>query len=257
MGLKAIYTNESDIPEGLSSYYTEQSDGSFKIDLDGGVKTRDEIEKLEKALKDQRSINEENLKKLSKIPDDFDPEQWDKVKDYDPSEKGTDKDSESVKAEYSNKLRNQKKEFEERIAEKERMFKDTIKEREIKDALIKNGVTNPLRLDDAVTRLMRHHDVEVLDGEEGKYKVVAGTLRDSVDEYAKSWAQSDEGKNYVSASSNSGNGAAGDGGVSTGMNPFGKEHSNLTKQGELIKSNPSKARSLAKIAGWNEKEITW
>ena len=39
------------------------------------------------------------------------------------------------------------------------------------------------------------------------------------------------------------------GGVGGNTNPFAKESYNLTKQGELLKSNPEQARAMAAAAG--------
>jgi hypothetical protein len=49
---------------------------------------------------------------------------------------------------------------------------------------------------------------------------------------------------------NGGNGGA-------GANPFAKETRNMTEQATLIRSDPVKARALAKAAGWTDTDIGW
>src|SRR5690625_451166 len=81
--LKPVYSAD-ELPEGLKDYYTEQSDGSFKINLEGGVKTQADVDRAMGAMEKQKKLRIELEKKLSEFPEDFDAERWDKLKDFDP-----------------------------------------------------------------------------------------------------------------------------------------------------------------------------
>lgn len=64
----------------------------------------------------------------------------------------------------------------------------------------------------------------------------------------KDWAASDEGKHFV-INGNSGGGAEGGGGGGSEVNPWKSETRNLTKQGEIQRADPTKAKRLAAEAG--------
>src|SRR5699024_10629926 len=64
-------------------HYIEQSDGSFKIDLEGGVKTQADIDKLKEAAAKEREDRIEIQKELDNFKG-VDLEKWEKLKHYDP-----------------------------------------------------------------------------------------------------------------------------------------------------------------------------
>jgi hypothetical protein len=71
-----------------------------------------------------------------------------------------------------------------------------------------------------------------------------------IDAFVKDWAASDQGKHFI-LNANAGGGAngSGGGGAQSTANPYKKETRNLTKQGELEKTNPDLANKLRAEAG--------
>lgn len=83
---------------------------------------------------------------------------------------------------------------------------------------------------------------------DGKYVVTIGDKPAS--DHIKSYLDGEEGKAFRAAPINGGGGAPGSGGATGGdKNPFAKETFNLTEQGNLIKADPAKAKTLASAAG--------
>lgn len=73
-----------------------------------------------------------------------------------------------------------------------------------------------------------------------------------VNEFVRLWSESDKGKHFVQAPANSGGGSTngkGNGSGSTTVNPFKAGSVNLTQQGQILKSDPNKARQLIREAG--------
>lgn len=261
-GLKPTYETKDEIPEGASAFYTEQSDGTFKLNLDGGVKTQADIDKAMKALDRERDVRKAQAKVLKAVglevheDGSYDEDAVGEVvtakEKYDPNAepgKGG-KDVDKALQEQADRFKTEKQSLQEKLEENERRFKSSIKERDLKDALMKAGITNPIRLDDAVTRVMRTQEVDVKAGDDGVYKVVIGALRDAPEDFAREWASSEEGKHYVSANGNAGGGAGNEeGGGAITVNPYKEGSVNLTQQAKLQNESPEKARQLAAEAG--------
>lgn len=253
MSLQSIYESSEQIPDGVKDHYKEQSDGSYKLQLEGGVKTQGDIEKIKKTLEKEREERISLQQKLSSFPDDFDPDKWDKLKHIDPENyNGDGKNETQIRNEVIDEYKPKIKELENKLQQKEEKFKNTLKRDAVQQALIEAGVTNKIRLEDATDRIMRSRDIEVREDEEnGTYNVLAGSLRDPVDEFVKEWANTEEGKYYVSAGNNSGGGSNNNGpsDSNTGENPWADGSINYTKQAKIIRENPQKAEKLASEAG--------
>lgn len=245
MALQAVYSSSEQIPEGLADYYTEQSDGSFKIALEGGVKTQADIDKVMKALQNERDAHSETKKAVKALPDDFDAEKWDRLKDIDPETIGGDEELKSQVESLKKKLKAKDDEVQ---AEKESL-RNTIKRSQLRDALLEAGVKDSILLDAAVDRAIAKHRVKA-EQKDDAFVVTAGDLDEDVSEWAKSWASTDEGKRFVSAGNNSGGGAGNEGGGGAPIkNPYKEESLNLTEQAKLQRDNPQKAKQLATEAG--------
>lgn len=86
MALKAIYTSADEVPEALKELYAEAADGRFVLDIedvDNHPKVRGVITaNKENAKKAQERLAkvEELTSKLSSLPEDFDPEEWTRLK---------------------------------------------------------------------------------------------------------------------------------------------------------------------------------
>lgn len=280
--LKATYETKEEIPSGLEQYYKEQADGSFKISLEGGVKTQADVDRVKEALKKQRDINEDLEKSMSDLPKDFDAEKWDKLKDLDPDnlpsggkldpddEKEFNKRvSEAVREKERDIKEANKKVLEqqqEELRKKEEKLLDRYKKDWVKSKLAeKYGFTDPKRLrwflldieNDELPDMKRAMDsIDVIE-EDGGLKIVGGDLKDpdGAVEVLERIASKDVVKDYKPASDNTGGSAANNGtGVGdAGVKKLKKEDGtlNITEAGRLYRENPEKAKSMIKQAGFN------
>lgn len=74
MPLKAVVESLDDVPEAFHAEYEEQ-DGAFRLKVEG-VEFPEEVQGLKKALEAERRKAREASKRLSSLPEDFDPEKW-------------------------------------------------------------------------------------------------------------------------------------------------------------------------------------
>lgn len=112
-------------------------------------------------------------------------------------------------------------------------------------ALLAAGVTNPVHLKAAAAMIRESGGVEVKVEGDARAAMIGGK---PLADFVKGWSQSDDGKAFVSAPSNSGGGGHGSGGTGT-PNPFAKDTFNLTEQGKLYTQNPQLAESMRAAAG--------
>lgn len=282
MSLKAVYNTQAEIPEGLSSYFKEQADGTFKLDLDGDFKTQADIDRVKASLDKQRDINEDLTRKLSKLPDDFDADKWDKVKDLDPDnlpkggkfdpddEKAFNKAvSEAVREKEREIKKNLEDDFNSKKAEleaKEKSMLERYKKDWVKNKLAeKHGFSDPKRLrwfmldvdNDVLPDMKRALDsIEVIE-EEGQLKIVGGDLKDPDGAYdvLERIVEKDVVKDYKPASDNSGggastNGAAGDKSAASKLKKADGTM-NITVASKMYQENPEKAKSAMRQAGFD------
>lgn len=86
MALKSFYTEVNEIPENLKDLYTESADGRFVLDIediDSHPKVRGVITaNKENARKAQERLSEiEELRgRISALPEDFDADEWERLK---------------------------------------------------------------------------------------------------------------------------------------------------------------------------------
>ena len=114
----------------------------------------------------------------------------------------------------------------------------------IETLLIDNGLASALdgakvmaEAKEAATALFRSSAVI----EDGKALINGKPLGEHIAE----WAKSDQGKFFTQAPNNQGGGAGGgSGGNPSGFNPWAKDSYNLTKQGEILRSDPELAARL-------------
>lgn len=253
MSLKSIYESADQIPEAVKEHYSEQSDGSYKLQLEGGVKTQGDIQRIQKTLEKEREQRQELQQRLSNVPNDFDADKWERLKHIDPENmNGDGKDESKIRNEVIDEYKPKIRELEQKLEEKENKFKNTLKRDAVQSALIEAGVTNKIRLEDATDRIMRSRDIEVQEAEDGDtYKVLAGSLRDPVEEFISDWANTEEGKYYVSAGNNSGGGSNNNGPSDSGAdeNPWAEGSINYTKQAQIIRQDKERAKKMANEAG--------
>lgn len=86
MALKTFYTDASEIPENLTDFYAETADGGYAlnvVDIDNHPAVRGLVtaNKTNKAKAQERLAELEQLRAIaSKLPEDFDPDEWERLK---------------------------------------------------------------------------------------------------------------------------------------------------------------------------------
>jgi hypothetical protein len=268
MGLKAIVENLDDVPEAQRDLYTEK-DGKFYLDLEEDIRNHPSVTALSNALSKQKDAVKDLKAKLAdieqrlkSIPDDFDAEEYKRLKeaaenDDDPPDdpEGKKKKREDaqrlheqriqrMKEEHATELQKVKDELAAAIAKTRKLVVDTA----IEDALNEQNIKPEFR---KATRSLLREKVKVVEDEDGNDVAIVETDLNPempLKDYAAEWAGSDEGRHFVGKPS--GSDAENKGGGNKGeKNPWTKEHWNLTEQGKLVKNDRAKAERLAAAAG--------
>lgn len=279
MPLKATYPSQDEIPEGLAEYYKEQADGTFKLQLEGGLKTQADIDRVKSSLAKERDDNEELKRKLSKVPEDFDAEKWEKVKDYDPdAEPGGDLDEKAekqiqkrvseqvrqkeqeLKADYKAKLEEKDAEIEQRKATLARQHKESW----IKSQLAEQfGFSDAKRLRWLMLDIEHGQHPELkskIDAieavyEDGKYQIKGGDLKDKQGAFdiLENIAQMDIVKDYKPASDNHGGDARNNGNGKAETSKLKKKDGtlNLTVASQMYRENKEKTKQAMRAAGFD------
>lgn len=272
ISLRTILENLDDIPDNMHELYTEK-DGKFILNLEG-VDEHPAVTALKNALERQkqanRKINDDfkaAKEKLAKIPEDFDPDEFLRIKttleEYEANpDKRKDGDAKAAQEAVA-----ARKMLEQKMANMEKANTDAInkfkKQLEVKDGfisqlLIDEGLTKALvevgvgkEFLKAAKALLRE-DVKVVD-EDGSYKAIVETDTGPLDisRYVSDWVASDEGKVFIppAKGSDAGPGKTGPKLNLGEKNPWAKETWNLTLQGKMLREDRMKADKLAKAAG--------
>lgn len=272
MTLKAIVDTLDGMPADVAKEY-EERDSKFYLLLEDDIKEHPKVKALKVALerttarlKEKADRLAEVEEKLAAFPAEFDPDKYaeeqDELTGLRSKKKKGDPDTDPEMA-HQKKLLEQriatmeKKHGEEKLAlEAER--NDLVKEIErlvadegLTKALVSVGVEKKLM--PGATALLRravkvHHNKD--SGEwSGFFETDLGET--SIDEFVHNWAQSDEGVIYV-AKPKGGDGKGSGDRINMLDNPFSSSNGvkpNLTKQQDLIRANPEKARQMAQAAG--------
>lgn len=259
--LKRIYPNQTDIPAGLEEHYKEV-DGSWVLQVEGS-KSEEDVARLTKALNAERSAHAETKKKAKTLEDletkaggTLDIDRYLAVMDAVGDEGEISKLIEKLKnggatQEHINravareraKLEEEKKAIE---AERDR-FKSAhlgaILDQELTAALLKHKVDRP-GLVEGAKALLRPR-IKVNENTDGSLTLEMGDLHDTVDSYVENWVTG-EGKPFRSGSGNQGGGGAGSDEPGAGeINPWDPKTLNITKQSEIYRTNPAKAKAMA------------
>lgn len=278
MKLKAVIPSLDDVEEAFRPLYVAfDIDGTehFKLDVDG-IAAHPETTALKTALDRQKTRTSDLsrqvntlITRLEDVPEDFDPDLYERAKTEGvggapgkiPNEDEIRQAAATAarsKAEAEFKKERDKLEGE-RDRLKARVEKD-VRVTALNEALDSAGVTDPVYRKAARAMLASNVAVK-FDDDSGEYVAVAhdADLGDiPVAEQVKAWANTEEGKAFVGARGSGGGGANGgdrDGKPPTSNdNPFADKTFNVTRQSELRKDNPDKARSLAREAGL---KVTW
>lgn len=262
MKLKAIYKTQDEIPEQYRDLYTEKN-GQWELAGIEGVKTQADVERVQQGAAQERTDHAETKVKLKVYTDAFGERpvaeinaDLDRIPELEAKATGEidqDKIDTLVDARVRREVApiqrelDQAKEANTTLTAENEGFKTANTSRSIKDALRDAGTEakmQPGAMDDL---LMYEGQFEfdaagALVTKEGG--ILAAGLEASVfvtemkDKRPHWWAPSEGG------------GAGGNlGGAPGGENPFSHKHWNMTKQGELHRSDLAKAEQMAKAAG--------
>lgn len=276
--LKTVLENLDGVQEALHELY-EEKDGKFILKVEGiedhpsvaALKNGHANAKRERnEAKTKIADLERKLAKFEGLPDDFDPDEYERVKaeldelkaNPNPKEQEIEQ---RIEAKWSAKFEQQKTKSEkeikrltdqvaerdQRLAKIDTEFKSNLIDSELSKALDEAGVTKPA-FRRAATAILRS-DIEVVEEDGVRHvRMKADLGGDPVNKYVPGvWAQSDEGKTFVEPSSGGGAGGSKGNGIGVTNNPWSKEHWDVGAQTKLFKQDPNKARRLAKEHGHN------
>ena len=277
MALKALLETLDDVAEAFHSEYKQvkvkgpdgQEKEMFALDIIE-PSTHPDVLALKTAFdrvkNDKQRLNTELTearKRLEKIPEDFDPDEYQRLLDEeaerqkDPNYKRTDDEKlQAARNMYEQRIKtletkaaNDLKSKDEILAKKDKFINALLVDDGLTQALVAAGVDKAYL---KAAKAMLRDSVKVKN-EGDKYEAVVETDlgEQDIPKFVMKWVQSDEGKAFVTKPS--GSGANGNDSRNLGDNPWdtkgGKVKPNLTKQQELIRTNPEKARQLAQAAG--------
>ena len=257
--LLTVYATAEEIPENFSSLYTKGEDGKYNLTGVVGLKTQDDINRLQGALDKERNDHKTVKSTLARLGDrsiddvltalDSIPALEAQIK-----EGTTDEDLINARiAQATAPIDREKKALQGQF--------DSIKEElvALKTKVMQDAITSKLKHDALANKVLPEaiDDVAML-----------GLSLFEQNEAGEIIAKSDSGITagiapavwlndlkrtkpfYWPASQNAGGrGNNGNGGGGSGNNPWAKGNVNLTEQGRLIRNDPELARQFAKQAG--------
>lgn len=277
MSLKAILDSLDGLPPDVAKEY-EEKDGKFYLIVEDDIKQHPKVKAVQVAWERGKArITELTQKitdieaKLAEMPADFDPVKYAEEQDElvalrakkkkggeepDPEQAQQKKLYEQRITTLTTKLEGEKAALATQVADLVKQIERLVADDGLTKALVAAGVEKKLM--PGATALLRR-SVKVRKSETGEWVgfIESDLGESSIEDFVGTWAQSDEGAIYI-AKAKGGNGAGGEGNRQVGgENPWdtsnGKK-ANLTKQQEMVKANPEKARQLATQAG---ARVTW
>lgn len=237
MALKLIVEKIEEVGEAHRSLYAER-DGKFHLDVEG----LEDTSGLKSALESERKLRKDAEKRLGTLKD-IDPEEYARLKELDGKRIETSEELKRLTDKHSAREKELLGQTEKLMGELRTMRLDDA----LKSAALENGVHKDYA-DDFVTILKTKHvrlddslKLQVIDADgDPSTQTLEGLMKDMK---AKK-------PGYFEGSSASGGGSQQNRGGSGGVvNPWKKETYNLTKQGDILESDPALAKSLAAEAG--------
>jgi len=255
MAIAIVYENEADVPAAHKELYTEQ-DGKFVLTGVEGMKTDEDINRLQTALTKERADHKAVKTKFAPLANLDIKEVLQKLDKYPELEELASGKVDETKIEtlvqqrIGNKLKpleRQLHEAETRAKEAEGKVESFVKQQKestISTAILKAAkaakIVDENVLDDVVK--IARFDVE-LDDETSEVRAKDGS---NLSSYFTTMLS----KKPHWWGATQGGGATGSGrGNRVTNNPFSNEHWNVTAQGQLVREDMAKAEQLAKQAG--------
>lgn len=199
--LKSVYDEKSEIPAGAEKFYKE-TDGKFHLQVEG-FKSEEDVTKLQDALSKERKEKRDALNeaktlrdKFGLLPEDFDIEEFNRLKDSDPAKE--------LDAKLTEQRERITKQFETKLAEKDEIIasKDGLVTKHVKNATLTKAISEigvQKTFIPAVEAMFK--DKIIIEGE--------NVLLDEqpVAEALKAWSETDDGKHFIQAPNNNGGGS--------------------------------------------------
>lgn len=256
MALKAVLDSLDSVDAAFHDHYQEK-DGKFFLQIEG-IKDHPETQPLRSALervrqekKDLATAHDALKARFEGVPDDFDAAAYEALVAQAEGKDApkTDEQVTRVRDQLERKHAGELAKKDERIA---------VLERQIGKVTIDDGLSRAM--DEAnvdpkhkakLLPYLKAIGAIKLEEADGDFKAVVETDMGPVplSRFVSDWAASDDGKDYVSkptgpdARGNNGRGGA------VEANPWAKDTFNLTRQGEIARSDPEKAKRLKAAAG--------
>ncbi|MDB5733120.1 MAG: hypothetical protein JWQ03_3015 [Variovorax sp.] len=257
MALKAVYDTEDAIPEAHRDLYVAK-DGKHVLEVEG-IETHPATTALKNALDrvkvEKRTLTEKLAAaemRMDGLPEDFTAEEYARLKESAGDGANIDARLTAQRTQLEAKAAADLKKKDERLV----LVEGALKRKSIDDgltqALVDAGI-DPKHLKLVKGYLAPRVKIEEEDGE---FSAVVDTEINPhmpLGEFIKSWAGTDEGKEYIAKPT--GGGAPGSDSRKGEVNPWAKETANLTQQGQVVTADPAKARRLMKAAGKSDLEI--
>jgi hypothetical protein len=276
--LHAVVENLDDVSDSLREYYTEAKDKDgkvwFTLALDDDVRTHPSVVALQRAHERQKEINNELKtknaeleKRVENLPDEFDPEEFNRLKELEKQleASGGEPDPEKKK-QHEAEIQSVKKMHEQQLARIQKKMEDGFAERDAKNNQLQGRVQNMV-VNDGLTRLLLENGVKKdalpfvlakleksikVQEEDGEYVAMVNTdLGETpLDQFIPKWTQSDEAKMFVEQPKG-GDAPGGKGkGIGAGdSNPWSAGYWDMGRQGEIVKRDMARADRMAKAAG--------
>jgi hypothetical protein len=267
MKLRAVYTDENEIPQGFRELYEEQ-DGKFVLKRDAieGVKTQADLDRVEGTLKKERKARTDAEAKLKRFEalGDRDPDELlraaDEVESLRAQVGAGDAKSEEViqkriageVAKAVNPLQRELDKFKGE-AETHRKRADELDgqiRRSTLEAELTKAATGLKVRGEAVEDILRYQDIFEV-GEDGRVVTRADLKGVSAGLDPQGWlSERRQDRPHGWPDSVGGGAIGGSGGGAPAGNPFAKASANLTKASQLIQTDRPKAEAYARAAGF-------
>ncbi len=257
MSLKAILDSLEGLPEALSKEYVQGADGRFRLDVEGGFKTADEVTKLHSALEAERKAAREANAKL-KPYGGIDAEEARKAlsayANFDEATKKAVSDAEAVFKAKLAPVEDRAVKAETALADMTGKYHAHLKANTFANAKCIKELCHEGMQPEVVFRVLGDH-VSVEDGEVVFTDAAGMKILDinGKTDANKAIHQLLTTTPYGQSLLKPANGAGTQPGAGSGRpgitNPWKKETFNLTEQSKIAAEDPARAKALAESAG--------
>lgn len=262
MPLKTIIESLDGVEEKYHDLY-EEKDGKFVARIDG-VDDHPTVAALRNSYRNSKSERDAARQELAALkdrfdglPDDFDAAAYEALKQQAEGKEPpkTDEQVTRVRDQLERKHQADLAKKDERIAALETSLRKSAIDDGLSEALDAANI-DPLHKKKLIPYLKDIGNIKIEEAD-GKFAAVVETDmgRWTLSQFVTDWASTDDGKPYLGKAppmDAPGSQARGSG----EKNPWASDSFNLTRQGDLIRADPNKARSFMRSAGLSDAQIS-